>query len=176
MTKIAKDERGYQRCKSNDIQFIEGGAGLSVVQHIQIWWFWEGQQSPVKHSCCWQTTQPASLHPQCEGRGGCSLPQREAELHDQGGTGELHVVRQVRLETHSCHRVPMAGTTGTTHLTTQSRAWLPPAVTRALTSTLLPRTKNWMLNGPEMAKAFAIFFVAAFTYNNKQTKMSIYKK
>lgn len=32
-----------------------------------------------------------------------------------------------------------------------------------LTKTSFPLTRNWTLNGPEMAKAFAIFRVASFT-------------
>lgn len=49
MIKLAKDERGYQRCKNKGIQFIGWGAGPSAAQHIQMWSFGEGQQSPVKH-------------------------------------------------------------------------------------------------------------------------------
>lgn len=109
------------------------------------------------------------LHSQWQhssGREGCSLPARQGELCV---TGEPHTIRQGRLETHSwdCHRASVPGTTGTVHQAIQSRVWFPPTVMRALTSTSLPRTKNWMLNGPEMAKAFAIFFVAAFTYKKQ---------
>lgn len=83
--------------------------------------------------------------------------------------GEPHTIRQGRLETHSwdCHRASVTGTTETMHRAIQSRVWFPSTVTRALTITSLPRTKNWMLNGPEMANAFAIFFVAAFTYKKQ---------
>lgn len=125
----------------------------------------------MKQSYCWETTQPGPPHPprlHCIGRGGCSLPHVQGQLRDQGGTGGPHTVRQGRLERHCCycHRVFTAGTAGAMHLTTQSRAWIPPTIKRVLTNTSLPRTKNWMLNGPVMAKAFAIFFVAAFTYKN----------
>lgn len=39
----------------------------------------------------------------------------------------------------------------------------PPRSLGFLTKTSFPLTRNWTLNGPEIAKAFAIFLVASFT-------------
>lgn len=116
-------------------------------------------------------SRPTSLSVAAPHRQGRMLSPSQAggAVCHRDGTGEPHTTRQGRLETHSwdCHTASVPGTTGTTHQAIQSRVWFPPTIMRALTSTSLPRTKNWMLNGPEMAKAFAIFFVAAFTYKKQ---------
>lgn len=47
--------------------------------------------------------------------------------------------------------------------TTCNTAVLSSHASAFLTKTSFPLTRNWTLNGPEMAKAFAIFRVASFT-------------